>query len=245
MLLNGPEELYSANFDLSRRKENPLLRVMIATIPRSGSTQLGIALWRTGSFGAPLEYLNLAMRAHDMIPRIGNGDTLQYWSALEQLRTTRNGVFSFKAFITDFSQIAKHAPALRRRVKSDSTVYLTRRDKVSQAVSWARAIQTRRWFALGKDHAPPTYSRENIESALQLIKSHEKRWEMLFDLTECPPIRLFYEDFFNTPCEAVDRLLSSLSIDRRGAETFNVPDFEIQRDNLSAQWIKRFRAEYK
>ncbi|UXA61015.1 DUF6065 family protein [Xanthomonas prunicola] len=60
--------IYTADFDFDGAI-TPRLKVMVAAIPRSGSTYFCLDLWRSGAFGAPAEYLNLMNRREDMIPR--------------------------------------------------------------------------------------------------------------------------------------------------------------------------------
>lgn len=53
--------LYTREFDFPIRKGPPTTQLMIATMPRSGSTAFCLELWRTGLMGAPLEYVNPKM----------------------------------------------------------------------------------------------------------------------------------------------------------------------------------------
>jgi LPS sulfotransferase NodH len=215
---------------------------MIAALPRTGSNQIAIKLWQTGAAGAPLEYLNLSLRAHDMLPRLGGGNVEQYWLGLEACRTSKNGVFSFKSFITDLRQVATDAPQLTPYIWSDQTIYLTRKDKIAQAVSWVRARQTSRWFSMGAERAEPSYCREDIASMLQHIKNYETMWEDLFQRTECFPFRVFYEDLIRDD-NAIDDLLLKLSISKEKLVNVDIPEMSVQRDDLNRVWCERFRNE--
>jgi hypothetical protein len=96
---------------------------------------LGIKLWQTGVCGAPMEYLNFVNRKNDMLIRLGKADAVVYWDELRRRRTSKNGVFAFKAFIGDYSQTLQDYADLLPHIRSDKTIYLTRQDKLQQAVS--------------------------------------------------------------------------------------------------------------
>jgi hypothetical protein len=134
-------DLYGEGYDFKHAPVDPDKMAMISAIPRSGSTLLCIKLWQTGVCGAPMEYLNFANRKNDMLVRLGNGDPVAYWNELRRRRTSRNGVFAFKAFVGDYAQTMRNYADLLPHIRSDKTIYLTRRDKLQQAVSYARAFK--------------------------------------------------------------------------------------------------------
>lgn len=242
MAKNG--SLYSAAYDFSRYPSEPLCSIMIAATPRSGSTFLGLELWRTGDFGAPLEYLNLARRA-DMLPRLGNGDYLKYWCEVRRVRTSDNGVFSFKAFVSDFKQVNLACPRLLSEITSDHVVYLQRRDKLGQAISFTKAMQTDRWYSIVNAERPAFYSKQYIDQILAQLRGYELSWERIFNATRCEPLRVFYEDFVDNPEQSMKRIFDFCRVDPRNRSTIDLPKLSVQRNAESLAWRSTYLSERK
>src|SRR5262249_52136688 len=138
--------------------------LVICSNPRSGSTLLGEAIYAAGDLGCPLEYLHCGFRP-EFARRWQAHDLDTYVRAMHRLRTDSTGVLSIKLFWRDIEEVVQEtagqdAPILRRDVMPDAEqfraifdrlrpilpnptfVYLTRRDRVRQAVSAFVAIQT-------------------------------------------------------------------------------------------------------
>lgn len=230
--------LYSTEFDLPLRSELPSFRYMVASIPRSGSTNFCIQMWRTGVFGAPMEYINLP-NVEKMRERLADGDLLRYWDAVQKVRTTSNGVFGFKAFTPNFRQMPLNAPELLPWVKSDRVILLLRRDRVSQAVSYARAVQTRVWFS-GIDDGHPEYQFKRIAKAERYIATQTEDWERIFRRTRVKPLRIFHEDVIADFSSVAARISAGFGIPLAPGCALEVPGLEKQSDDLSAEWKARY-----
>jgi LPS sulfotransferase NodH len=92
------------NRNLMPLKE-PTKRYLICSTPRSGSTLLADLLDKTSFAGRPLEYFN-NVYVEDYA-RTSNTPQLarqKYWSDLQRMRTTENGVFGVKAHLTQVQQ---------------------------------------------------------------------------------------------------------------------------------------------
>jgi LPS sulfotransferase NodH len=125
------------------------MRYVLLSQPRTGGTLLSEALQRCGHAGLPFEYLNPA--AIKLIARrLGMGNRIalqQMMAAVQRRRTTPNGVFGLHLHldqITGMMQTAQRAAAWLRRF--DRIVFLYRRDKLAQAVSLERSLQSRVWY---------------------------------------------------------------------------------------------------
>ena len=215
--------LYGVDHDFPRRIEKPTTRLMIASIPRTGSTLLCTLLWRTGVLGAPMEYLNLLNRDHDMVPRLGSGSLPDYWRELQHVRTSPNGVFSFKAFPQDFRQLAGRSADMLAEIWADKVVYLRRRDKLAQAVSYSRAFHSGKWFADVGERTSPQYDSKIISQAMSWIEDLEKGWELLFERKGCEPHRIFYEDIDRDAVRVVDEIVDFVCVAKRGALPLGIP----------------------
>lgn len=139
--------LYSRAFDFPRRFGAPLKQLMIAAVPRSGSTAFCLELWRTGMLGAPLEYLNSEFVSRETRWRKLQRGDVKCWKELQCVRTATNGVFSYKFFVHDYVEILNRRPRLLPYIAPTHVVYFTRADKLSQAISYSRAIRSGAWFA--------------------------------------------------------------------------------------------------
>lgn len=232
-------DLHGPAFDFAPRDATPATTLMLATVARSGSTHLATELWRTGALGAPLEYLNLADRLRDMVPRLGHGDLLAYWHALQRHRTSPNGVFAFKAFAADFT-VLDRLPRLAPHVRWDRVVYLTRRDTLGQALSYARAAQTRRWFDGQIARQEPVYDRAAIDRAVAWIAAGKATWEHLFAARQCDPLRIAYEDLAADRAGIVARIAAFAGVDLNDAISVDLPLTRIQRDATSDAWRERY-----
>jgi len=236
-------DLYRAQYDFPRSDKQPRTTLMIASVPRSGSTHFGICLWNEGIFGAPLEYLNESTNP-EIVDRLSNGKMdFHYWQELRALRTTPNGVFSYKMFIANYMIFKREHPNLLPIVAADKVVYFTRGDRAAQAVSYARAIQTKSWFAAVPNANPPEYSFEAIRRQEQSIARQEEVWERIFTLTETEPYRLQYEEFLREPDRIFSEIADYVGVEQCPTACLDMPNIDRQSDALSAEWVARYRAE--
>jgi LPS sulfotransferase NodH len=240
MTIHPLNDLYNERFDFPIWDSVPISTMMIATIPRTGSTYLAVELWRRGVFGAPMEYLNLHNRLMDMVPRLGNNDVTQYWQELQRKRTSENGVFSFKAFASDFADFGRRFPQLMPLVKWDKIVYLTRRDKLAQALSYARAFQTKQWFSGQRGDCEPEYDRSAIDKAMEWVSVSEAAWELIFSRNSYSPLRIFYEDVQDDINKSISGISSFMNIHPANSIIQHLPTNKIQRDNVTDEWRKRY-----
>lgn len=235
--------LYTAAYDYPKRFSIPERSVMIAALPRSGSTFLCAALWRTGLVGAPMEYLNLPGRETDMIPRLSNGDVGAYWLALQRCRTSANGVFSYKAFFPQVQKISQKYVDLFAKIKNDEILYISRKDKIAQAVSYSRAYQSGVWLAGAHERNVPKYSREAVQRALEWIEINEAGWESFFKTHLCSPFRVYYEELIENPEQTVGAVVKFLRLELQQGRKVEIPPLVRQRDKLSDEWIAAFNSE--
>ena len=238
MSLEDLAELYGPAFDFPPRRE-PALRYILAVTPRCGGTLLALALWRTGALGAPLEYLNLP-RLAPFRARLGGGDLPTYLAALERLRTSPNGVFGLKAFLTQLLDRRRDHEDLLHRLAPGAWIHLRRRDRLAQAVSLARAERTEAWVGRESPGAEPDYSRELIEEKAAFLAWQDEGWRTLLEGAGAPVVTLWYEDVAADPDAAVRQVLAALNL--RAGPAITLPRLERQSDALSRRWIARYLA---
>jgi LPS sulfotransferase NodH len=160
----------------------PTRHYLLATTPRSGSHFLADLIFQTGGAGCPHEYLNpLHLKAWcELLGTDGDTETLQ---AIRAKRTAATGVFGLKSHWPHFAKV-------RARLPGDMTfkhvIYLTRRNKIAQAVSLEIARQTKAWISYHTPSSEPAYSLEAIRTALEMIEAQEAEWERYFALRDAP-----------------------------------------------------------
>ena len=240
---------------------------LVASTPRTGSTLLCRLLWDTGRVGAPKEYLN-PMQLRDWEVRFGATRWARLrnrllfgpmaglasrrgWSKervqahlrrVRDRRTSPEGFFGLKLHRHHFERFfAGELSAIDDALAVDRWIVLRRADRVAQAVSWARALQSGRWAAHQRFSLPTVYRRGQISRLLAEIEAQEIAWDDYFAARDIVPLRLTYEELVADRVTTVRAVLGFLGVD--GAEEVVVPkpDLEPQADSINASWIARYR----
>jgi trehalose 2-sulfotransferase len=133
-------------------------------------------------------------------------------------------------------------------------VWLRRMDKVRQAVSLWRAIQTWHWredAARGNGAAgakapavPLRYSFEAIDHLRRRLIASDRAWEIYFETSKADPLTLTYEDFVPDMHETVIDLLRHVGVRVRAEPHCCMPRTARQSDGISERWVTRFRADF-
>jgi LPS sulfotransferase NodH len=129
-------------------------------------------------------------------------------------------------------------------------VWLRRLDKVRQAVSLWRAVQTWSWrqdSTRGCEQAGTAglrYSFDAIDHLRRRLIASDRAWEIYFDGTQLAPLTLTYEDFVERMHETVERLLDHVGVTSRPGDGYCVPRTARQSDEVTEQWVAEFRAEF-
>jgi LPS sulfotransferase NodH len=176
-----------------------------------------------------------------------------------QAGTTPNGVFGakvmwgyFNGFVTGLRWAVPGRQRLSVRELAPSVfpdlryLSVTRRDKVRQAVSLWRALQTWSWSsdqvpAVGTEHL--VYSHAAIAHLIRDIEAHEYEWRTYFRECGVEPLTIVYEDFAGRYEETVRDILRHLQIPEAESAVIAAPHKRPQSDDLSREWTDRYRAE--
>ncbi|HEX2281963.1 MAG TPA: Stf0 family sulfotransferase, partial [Thermomicrobiales bacterium] len=128
---------------------------LVLATPRSGSTLLGQGLQASGLAGDPKEFFGHKMSF--WMKRWRTPTLSAYVARLRQVRATPNGVFGAKLLYRQLLHLESLArrepdladqslPELLDRLFPDlHLVWVSREDKVRQAISWFKARQTGVW----------------------------------------------------------------------------------------------------
>ena len=180
-----------------------------------------------------------------------------------QRGTTPNGVFGAKMmwnYFDDFRARIGMLPGLEGKAFTDALpevfpdlriIFVRRRDKVSQAVSLWKAIQTQHWRTgaeFGEDEVDgesprlgAEYHFRAIDHLVHELHRWDARWEDWFHATGRDPIRVIYEEFTQSRAATIGRVLDALGIDP--PEPAGQKPMKRQADHLSRDWVERYRTE--
>ena len=169
--------------------------------------------------------------------------------------TTPNGVFASKVkwpnvpYLGEMLGVSPEQGALSLAENLKSLfpnlqyVWVTRRDKVRQAVSLVKARQSSQWKELTaqpqRSHAAD-YNFYAVDLALRQIVREECAWEEYFTRAGITPLTVVYEDLARNYESTVRELLDRLGIDLPREYEFPPPRLRKQADAESDDWVDRY-----
>lgn len=188
--------------------------------------------------------------------------TVDGWEAhLERtfrLGTTENGVFGAKLMWSQLPDLEQHAAALpafagvtgfellERLFERPRYVWARRRDKVRQAISLWRALQTRTWrleHPAAVEGIPRLhYSFEGIEHLRRRLSADDEAWGRFFLLSEVEPLEVLYEDVEASPVAAVARVAEHIGTELPPGW---LPDTRMlrQSDGVNEEWHSAYHRD--
>jgi len=160
--------------------------------------------------------------------------------------STANGRFAVKVFPRHLSwskgKCGKDFLLEVRKNNDLSFILLERRDRLRQAISFYRASTANSWASLDKGPASPvSYSFAGISQAFFQIEQSYAFWRAYLDLSQLPYRHFLYEDLLPDPKPYLDAVAELLDVPVPA--TVPVSQLKIQRDELTEDWVKRFRQE--
>ena len=232
----------------------PETSYLICATPRSGSTLLCEALRNTGLAGNPDEYFGPmhVSRWNDLWHTQTDREYLQ--RVFEQ-GTGPNHIFGTKVmrlywqdFLTQLRKV-EDTPALSENDLLETLfpnlkyIWITRQNKVRQAVSWLKFLQGTAWY--WKNEAPQRlenlkFSSQVIDDFLQQTAIHESAWLEFFDQARVKPRIVVYEALAEDYEETAKGVLDFLGVDHTHSLRFGKRRMRKQADSLSDAWVQRY-----
>lgn len=172
--------------------------------------------------------------------------------------TTPNGVFSSKLmwnYFDDFRARVKELAgmedltfnqALDRIFPNLRIVFVRRRDKMAQAVSLWRAVQTQKWREAedsGSESPEAQYDYGAIKHLVEELHRWDSKWDDWFHATGREPVRVIYEEFVGARAATLGRVLDALEIPPRELAADGKGPMRRQSDDVSQDWVERFRQD--
>ena len=129
-------------------------------------------------------------------------------------------------------------------------VYLSRQDKVAQAVSLTKAEQTGLWHvhADGRERErigtprPVAYDSCLLAKQLEELRAHDAAWQRWFESNRIEPLPVTYEALSEDPQAVLHSLLGALGLDQSAAAKIKPRTGKLANEE-SRDWIVRLRRE--
>jgi LPS sulfotransferase NodH len=233
----------------------PRASYLICATPRSGSFLLCEALKDTGLAGRPEEYF---WRNDEPFwsERWGVSSYAECVASAKEQGATPDGVFGVKVmrgYVNDFLEKLRRAYDEANTARESLSavfpdlryVWISRRDKLRQAVSFSKAIQTRIWARTEEDPASnvePEFRFEEIRRLVRELTEHDDAWQAYFEECGQEPLKVTYEvELENAYEETALRMLEFLEIPVPSNIGFGERRLKKQADGLSERWVRRYR----
>ena len=236
----------------------PQISYIICAVQRSGSFLLCEALKNTDLAGFPEEYFLNGEGWEDSSWARQHGVTSRtdYLNLVFEQGTSPNGVFGTKIMWNYFHTMLKSLRELSEYKDLDAPqlmdslfpnvhyIWIIRRDKVRQAVSWAKAGQTD-VYAWHKGETPvptrePTFDFEFIDQLHNLILDSEAGWQRFFEACGVQPFKVEYEELVEAYESTALRILEYLNIPYPKNLVFGVRMLQKQADALNEVWVQKY-----
>jgi LPS sulfotransferase NodH len=214
----------------------------IAFTMRSGSNEICNMLARNG-LGTPSEFFPKPLSG-------GSGLVLDGFSRIVSRYQVR-GIFGSK-------MAQEHRAALDEQLRNaipgytriddvlpnHKWVWLVRRDKILQAISWCRAEASNEWASgssADRSKRDVEYDFVHILSRLMMIYASEVAWENYFSENGIEPLKIVYEDFFRDLDQQLRRLIDYLGgLPSTQTALDKSTTFDVQRNEKSFQARQHF-----
>jgi trehalose 2-sulfotransferase len=173
--------------------------------------------------------------------------------ALEQ-GTTSNGVFGAKlmwGYLGDFAELLRGIEGMGARPLPDLLgrafpglryIQITRENKIRQAVSLWKAVQTQAWKREAGDQADSSvelvFSFRAINYLVRLLTAHDASWDAYFLGLGYEPLKLTYEELAQSTDEVIHRVLEHLGIPAPEKPVIQAR-LSVQADEVSEDWVRR------
>ena len=243
---------------------SPTITYVICTNPRSGSWLLSEGLASTGLAGNPREWFNIHQeQQHRARWRMEHSTDLTFAMYLGQARaesTTANGISGIKLHYNQLLELAKRmamferfrgltAPQLMSKVIPNANyLWLIRRDKLRQAISFQIAASTSEWWktedaATSRHEGRACHAKFDAHAIARIqaaLTENDFRWQACFQENEITPFVVYYEDLAADYLGVIRSVLKWLRIPN--AEAVAVPPSRLKRQAnwRNEKWVARY-----
>jgi LPS sulfotransferase NodH len=234
----------------------PAISYIIASTQRSGTHLLCSILGSTGIAGWPGEFF-LSKPSETWEKRWNSPSRDAYIERVLQVNTGPNGVFGAVVMWSYFERMLEMLQELQQYKKFTAAellaelfnrpkyIWLRRKNRVEQAVSWALACQSGIWAqrvgVTPQTDVTPTFDFRVIDEWCNRIAAHEASWENYFGESQIDPLVIYYEDVVACHRTAAERVLDFLALPLPHGIEIPPPAIEKQANEISVQWAASYR----
>lgn len=228
--------------------------IILAGVQRSGTSLLCEAMKQAGSAGVPEEYL-LTFSDREWAERPARAVRAHVEKVLD-MGTTPNGLFAVNIMWNYYAKVAEvlarlpecaQAPphAVWARVFPDPHyIWIRRRDRVRQAVSWAKAVQTGIYasYEIGQrvPKQKPRFDFTFIDNLNRLVREGEVGWQTHFKKCGAKFVEVFYEDLVADLDGTLGQLLPQFGLAKSVKLGIEKLPVKKQADAINEEWIRRY-----
>jgi LPS sulfotransferase NodH len=231
----------------------PRRSYLICASPRSGSGLLAGILRSSGVAGNPEEYFWRGDNSY-WRDRWGVTTEVDYLAAALEAGTTPNGVFGARVmwgYLDDVVDLISRATGARGEQSAVvasafprlRVVVLRRRDRLAQAVSWAKAEQTGVWYEgdVRQPRRSASFDGGLITRLIAAIEEAERGWTSFVSEGSVEALELTYEELAADPVGTGESVLRFLDVPTTGIKL----EVQTQRqfDETNREWIARHEIE--
>ncbi len=230
------------------------LSYLVLSTPRSGSTLLCRAMESTNLAGHPKEYFRPEGRMWS--EQATRSSPAEYVASLRSSRATPNGVFGAKLswrHLLLFEQTCRSQPHYQGTPLPDilSELFpalrylrISRRDKVRQAISYRRALESGIWGQDATKREAPTktaaFDYGAVADLVRLLQDHEAGITNFLTQCKVVPFTVIYEDFVASYRGTVTAALEYLGIDVPRDLVLPEPRTVRLADDETEEWVERY-----
>lgn len=202
--------LYTEKFDFLPFDGSPKIVICLLFTPRSGSTLLACLMQQTMALGFPLEYFD-SVNIANLNTRL-SGYSLHHLEPIIRIRTSPNGVFSFK---WNNSIDSPDSKILFSQINPNYFLMIDREDNDAQAMSLATARMTREWvrYKGQKIVDRPSLSDKQILKAKSIIKDKKISIENFLISNSETALHITYEKLLDDPLGTVNKILEFVNVE--------------------------------
>lgn len=248
----------------SERGISPLATYVICTNPRSGSWLLSEGLASTSQAGNPREWFNSLeeqeARAWWRTHNSSDVTDATYCRHVLSEGTTSNGIFGIKLHYYQFVELSKRLTVESHRGLPTAEVmstafpkvrylWLTRRDKARQAISYYLAYKTDEWWLI--DGIKPKYEDKidalafdpyAIADLEQTLVQNDRNWQSWFESNKITPLTIYYEDLAIDYHGSILNVLKWLGVPKVQGVAIPRPRLNRQSNARNEEWLAHYRA---
>ncbi len=236
-----------------------MINYIICATPRSGSTLLCEALRNSGLAGNPDEYFG-SMHVERWTEKWQTHSEKEYLDKVIAYGRGGNGVWGIKIMRLYWQDVINHLQRATGFTEVSETellnacfpdlryIWITRRNKVRQAISWMKFVQGSAWHWENEKPQELTgleFKPDVIEAFISQTAIDETAWLEFFQKLGVQPYVVVYEDFTHAYEETAKDILKYLGIPFQKKLVFGQRRMKKQADVLTDEWVQKYLAMHK